>query len=208
MTNIYHITHLNNLQAIVNSGGLIAKKRHQQKGVICVDIAYEHIQDRRAVIPVTCAAGGCLHDYVPFYFAPRSPMLYTISKGNVQGYQGGQNPILHLVVEAETIKAADIPFCFTDGHAVMKYSLFFEDLSLLDEAIDWDVMKSQYWNDTNHNPDRKRRRQAEFLVYQFCPWELIYEIGVINATIQKEVQTILQSETYKPSIIINKNWYY
>lgn len=38
------------------------------------------------------------------------------------------------------------------------------DLSDLDK-IDWDVMGSDYWNDTNEDMNRKARRQAEFLVY-------------------------------------------
>jgi ssDNA thymidine ADP-ribosyltransferase, DarT len=52
------------------------------------------------------------------------------------------------------------------------------------DAIDWDVMKSRYWNDTNEDNDRKRRRQAEFLVRHFSPWQLITEIGVMNYTIK------------------------
>ena len=47
------------------------------------NIAYESIQDRRSIKSVPCGVGGSLHDYVPFYFAPRSPMLYTIHRGNL-----------------------------------------------------------------------------------------------------------------------------
>ena len=59
-----------------------------------VDIAYQGIQDRRATTRVPCGAEGVLHDYVPFYFAPRSPMLYTIHKGNVESYREGQAPVI------------------------------------------------------------------------------------------------------------------
>ncbi len=100
-TSIYHITHIRNLQSILQSGGLIANSRLKQQQTNYQDIAHGHIQDRRALTRVPCSAGGCLHDYVPFYFAPRSPMLYAIHKGNVQGYSGEQNSIIHLVFEAE-----------------------------------------------------------------------------------------------------------
>lgn len=41
-------------------------------------------------------------------------------------------------------------------------------------------MGERYWNDTPEDGDRKRRRQAEFLVYTSLPWRLIEEIGVIS----------------------------
>ncbi|MBZ8182847.1 DUF4433 domain-containing protein [Oscillatoria salina IIICB1] len=83
-TPIYHITHVNNLSSILNSSGLIAFNQLKQQRANYTDIAHQTIQDRRARKQVPCGAGGVLHDYVPFYFAPRSPMLYTINRGNVQ----------------------------------------------------------------------------------------------------------------------------
>lgn len=86
---IYHITHIRNLPSILEAGGLISSSRLQQQGIIYVDIAYQSIQNRRANTRVPCGAGGVLHDYVPFYFAPRSPMLCTIHRGGVPGYEVG-----------------------------------------------------------------------------------------------------------------------
>lgn len=43
-------------------------------------IAHNTIQDRRAQTYVPCLPGGNPHDYVPFYFAPCSPMLYAAHK--------------------------------------------------------------------------------------------------------------------------------
>lgn len=135
-------------------------------------------------------------------------MLYTINRGNVEDYTQGQAAVIHLVSSVENIEAEDLCFVFTDGHAVMKFTDFFDDLNYLDDAIDWDVMESRYWNDTNEDNDRKRRRQAEFLVHQFFPWQLITEIGVMNYTIKTQVEKILQNFTHKPSVIVRNNWYY
>ena len=66
---------------------------------------------------VRTAAKGTLADYVPFYFAPRSPMLYTIHGGNVAGYTEGQKPVVHLVSSVDAAVALGKPWCFTDGHA-------------------------------------------------------------------------------------------
>ena len=116
---IYHITHLGNLEGIIRAGGLAAKTLLQREQVDHVSIAYEHIQDRRARMRVACGPGGMLHDYVPFYFAPRSPMLYTIHRGNVPSFPEGQTPVLHLVADVDAVVAARLPYVFTDGHAVI-----------------------------------------------------------------------------------------
>ena len=71
-----------------------------------------------------------LSDYVPFYFAPRSPMLYAIHKGKVEGYTGGQGEVLHLVSSAESVAGENgLDYCFTEGHAEIGFSEFFEDLT-------------------------------------------------------------------------------
>jgi len=204
---IYHITPIDNLESIISEGGLLAYNVMLETGTNYTNIAYENIQDRRARIRVPCGAGGVLHDYVPFYFAPRSPMLYTINQGNVPNYTQGQAALIHLVSDVEDIDARGLDFVFTDGHAVMQFTDFFDDLDYLG-AIDWDVMESRYWSDTNEDNDRKRRRQAEFLVRNFLPWELITEIGVINYTIQSQVENILQNFTDQTPVRVHKDWYY
>ncbi len=72
---IYHITPIDNLESIISEGGLLAYNVMLDTGINYTNIAYENIQYRRARIRVPCGAGGVMHDYVPFYFAPRSPML-------------------------------------------------------------------------------------------------------------------------------------
>lgn len=203
-TPIYHITHVNNLSSILNSGGLIACNQLKQQQTNYTDIAHQTIQDRRSTIIVPCSVGGSLHDYVPFYFAPRSPMLCAIyyQKGKIY-----QNEVIHLVSETEEIEAFNLNFAFTDGHAIMAFSEFYDDLKDLSQ-IDWQIMRAKYWNDNNDDNDRKRRRQAEFLVHQCCPWTMIKEIGVINSNIQTKVEKILQNQKHQPSVKIYSQWYY
>jgi ssDNA thymidine ADP-ribosyltransferase, DarT len=187
--------------------GLVANNSLKQQQINYQDIAHGNIQDRRALICVPCAAFGYLHDYIPFYFAPRSPMLYTIHKGNVEGYTEGQNPIVHIVTSAEIIAANNLVFAFTDGHAVIDYSEFYDDLRRLN-MIDWGIMQAPYWNNTPEDGDRKRRRQAEFLVHQFCFWALITEVGVINSTVQSQVEQILQNFNCQTPVKVYRSWYY
>ena len=144
---------------------------------------------------------------MPFYFAPRPPMLYAINGGYVEEYEQGQDPLIHLVTTAQAVNNSGSELVFTDGHATMAFSEFFDDLKNLDE-IDWKVMGSRYWNDTPTLPDRKRRRQAEFLIKDICPWELITEIGVINSRIESRVKRILENNRHKTTVQIHRDWYY
>jgi len=206
-TPIYHITHLNNLRSIVKQNGLWCEAERANQGINCLNIAYMSLKDRRSQTAVPCGERGALSEYVPFYFAPRSPMLYVINKGGVDSYKGGQKPILHLVSTVERVQKAGLSFVFTDGHAVMSLSRFFDDFRNL-QYIDWDVMKATYWNDTPDDPDRSRRRQAEFLVSKFVPWDLFLGIGVIDATIAKKVESIISEASYQPRVKEKQAWYY
>lgn len=204
---IYHITHINNLSNIIKNGGLYCCSSMRINRIGYTNIAYQSIQERRSSTNVPISPYGTLHDYIPFYFAPRSPMLYTISKGNVAGCEGGQQQVLHLVTTIDTLDTAKIPFVFTDGHAIMFYTNFYNQLCDLNN-VDWEIMKSKYWYDTKEDGDRKRRRQAEFLVHNYLNWEYIYYIGVYNQETTEKVDKIVRDFKHKPDIRMHKEWYY
>ncbi|MBW4694176.1 MAG: DUF4433 domain-containing protein [Lyngbya sp. HA4199-MV5] len=206
-TPIYHITHLGNLASILAIDGLCAYSVMQQQGIHYTDLANQNIQTRRTKTIVSCGAGGKLTDYVPFYFAPRSPMLYAIHQGNVPTYTEGQEAVIYLVSTVEAVQQASLSFVFTDGHGIMTLTEFFDDLAQLDQ-VDWQVMSLKYWFDTPEDNDRKRRRQAEFLVYQFFGWQLVTEVGVIHPSVKGEVEQCLRTATHQPAVIVRRNWYY
>lgn len=206
-TSIYHITHVKNLPGILEEGGLWCDRESAVRCSGKIGIAHHHIKERRAKRPVTVAPYGALADYVPFYFAPRSPMLFAIDRGQVVDYQGDQKDIVHLVSAAETIRESGRRFVFSDGHADMAISSFFMDLKDL-SRVDWKIMKETYWNDTETDGDRKRRRQVEFLVHGFFPWELVERIGVMNDVMAAKVSALLEGAKHVPVVSVQRGWYY
>lgn len=54
-------------------------------------------------------------------------------------------------------------------------------------------MDSRYWHDTIDYPDRKRKRQAEFLAFEFFPLDAVLEIGVFDTSYQHQVYDILET---------------
>ena len=64
--------------------------------------------------------------------------------------------MIYLVSTAAAIKEAGLPYVFTDGHAVVSMSDWFEDLRDLTQ-VDSPLMESTMWIDT---PDRRGPKKA------------------------------------------------
>lgn len=207
MTAIYHITHLDNLPGLVARGELLADTQIQLAGLAPTSIAHGNIKQRRSQTAVTTGNLGFVADYVPFYFCPRSPMLYSIHRGQVAGYPGGQAGVLHLVLSAEAVVGAGVACCHTDGHAAMQPLTFYPGVSGL-TALDWPVIGHTSWHNTSDDNDRKRRKQAEFLAWQRVPWHLVSHIGVIDAIMAARVAASLAGAAHLPIIEVHRDWYY
>jgi hypothetical protein len=94
---------------MAGAGELLSKAVVSQLGIQAADIAYQNIQGRRAGRAVPIHPNGILHDYVSFYFAPRSPMLMTINSGNGPNCPYRQDDIVHLVSNVQDIAALGLP---------------------------------------------------------------------------------------------------
>lgn len=204
---LYHITDIKNLSSILERGALTAHSLVMSKKISYSDIAHRSIQDRRATTEVLAPPYGMLHDYVPFYFAPRSPMLYSIKHGNVENYKGKQSDIIYLVSKTNVMEKYNKDFVFTDGHGIMALTEFYKDLTDLDE-VDWDVMKSMYWFDNEDNPDRKRRRQAEFLVHEQVELKCIVGIAVYNQQMKERVNEMLNQHNIDMKVLVKRREFY
>lgn len=78
------------------------------------------------------------------------------------------------------------------------------------EKVDWGMVYERYWADNPDDPDRQRRKQAEFLVHGLCPWSVISEIGVLNQAAKDRVEGVLAAfpEGQQRPVLIRPGWYY
>jgi prepilin-type processing-associated H-X9-DG protein len=120
-----------------------------------------------------------MRDYVAFYFGPHSLMLYQIKTGNKGIPMLPQGEIIYFVCPLKTIVDAGLNFVFTDGHARDQLSSYYNNLSGL-EKIDWTMVREKFWQPTEDDYDRKRRKQAEFLVHGQVPTDCIRAILVYD----------------------------
>ena len=83
---------------------------------------------------------------------------------------------------------------------------YFEDRCRLEDLgdIDWEAVKARHWAD----PTVKEHKQAEFLLENRFPWKLIDHVGVRTKTVQRQVESVLPEEGSRPSVKVQRNWYY
>ena len=97
--NIYHIVHVDRLSSIVESESLWSDLEITRHRVVGTTIGMNKIK-RRRLHELTLNSHPDLNvgHCVPFYFCPRSVMLYVIHKSDHPEltYRGGQGPIIHL----------------------------------------------------------------------------------------------------------------
>ncbi len=208
-TQIYRLTHVDNLGTLLRRGGLHAPHHTPNDGLGYRTIHDVEIQAERRVWVIECGPGGTVHDYVAFYLGPRSPMLYKLNRGGVPGYTEGQEPLIYLVSTVQAVAAAGLDFVFSDGHGIARFTSWYSKLADLDR-VDWETVYARYWADTIDDMDRKRRKQAEFLVYRHCPWALIREIGVVSSRTKRQVEGVLArygQDMLRP-VKVRREWYY
>ena len=144
---------------------------------------------------------------VPFYFSPRSVMLYMFHMRNHPDieYREGQEPIIHLFADLNSV----VEWCghsgkrwaFTNSNAGSKYFDDYAELKDL-EKLDWDAIRAKQWS------GKQDRKQAEFLVEDRLPWELVEGIGVYSFEWVDRVMYILEDAGHKPPVKPKPDWYY
>lgn len=125
--------------------------------------------------------GKHLGDYIPFYFGPRTPMLYVIQNGfNMVAPTFVEN-IVYCVTSVQKIIELQLDFVFTNGHAVDGFTTQFtsSDIEGIDSIIDWDAVNAKYWR-SDTDLDLKRRKEAEFLVHGDVATDAILGFIVFN----------------------------
>jgi ssDNA thymidine ADP-ribosyltransferase, DarT len=205
---LFHFTHIDNLASVV-TGGLWCDNAVTASSTPFVEVGERRIKDQRRTRRVPIGPGGVVADYVPFYFAARSPMLYSIHMNNVPTYARGQDGVVYLVTDTTTIAERGLPFVFTDRNAYYTVAHYSDDLASIDALVDWPLMEGRNFFKTEAEPDRPERRMAEFLVHQHVPWPTIRAIATRTDDRAREVASVFASLGAEPVPIRTRpGWYF
>lgn len=215
---LFHITAIANFPGICAARALLSKSAGNLFGIAYQNIAHAGAQGARSIRTVPDPPGGVVHDFVPFYFAPRSPMLYALNGGKVAGCGLRQEDVAHLETTIDRVTAGGNDFVFYDRNATLAFSQSFTDLARLD-AIAWDLLIEspqldgfcKYWQNKRSDPRyvaRMERRQAEFLVKGAVDLGRFVRIGVIDENRASIVRAILTQHGINLPVEVKRDWYF
>lgn len=206
---IYHIVHVDKLASIAADGCLWSDAELAQRPVTGTVIGMNTIKARRMnELTLASHQGLYVGQCVPFYFCPRSVMLYLIYRRNAElAYQGGQVPIVHLVADLNVVvawaQANGQRWAFTLSNAGSRYFDDRCDLNYLQE-INWAAVQTNQWSGS----PTKEQKQAEFLIEHQFPWHLVEEIAVINQVAGQQAVQAIADAAHRPGVQIRPAWYY
>lgn len=205
---LYHIAHVDRLPGIVADGCLWCDREVVRRAIPGTTIGMNAIKERRLnELRLAGHPDLFVGDCVPFYFCPRSVMLYLIYRANHSelSYRGGQGPIVHLEADLHTVvtwaESEHRRWAFTLSNAATRYFEDRSDLGQLGE-VDWSAVHAKDWRRC------KDGKQAEFLLELSFPWHLVETVGVQSRTTHTAVVDALPEHGHRPPVEVRPEWYY
>jgi len=166
---LFHLTHVRNLESILRDG-LLPLSQLRSGQVAFTDVSEPTVQMRRDNKQLRLGPRVLsIHDLVPLFITPLTPMLY--SRRNLI------DELCFVIVHGSLICEDDVECVICDGNAASGPTKFWRlapDQEVLSN-LPWDVLRAQSWRD---QPDGRRKRSAEVLVWPKVPVERIARIGV------------------------------
>ena len=205
---IYRIIHHSNLPYILEIGKVTCPN-HAQSNPAYRNIGNNEIIRTRSAKAVPLHADRTYLDYVAFYFGPRSIMLYNIRTGHGDVDRVPQDEIIYLVYDIAKIQGHGYDFFFTDGQANIITSKAYDNLADLDKI----ELAAAYARDFSAkaqfvDPDLKRKKHAEFQIYNAVDFDHIEEIIVLNQDWRIAVEDMLENYSQTKPVRIDPNVYF
>ena len=178
----FYLAPLDNLDSILTNG-VLPQTEVIRRGLEHSDISEPTVQERRDHRDLR--SGGIsshgLHDFVPLYFARKTPMSFVRQDHN------GDLCILVIDIAKACLAAEEL--LFSNGNAAAHASEIYSDPAELKEHLPLQVIKAPYW--TNF-ADGRRRRSAELLVRPSVSTRAIRLIEIAGTRNQPRVKAAIK----------------
>ena len=188
------MTHIDNLGAGILAAGEL-RSYNLMRGTAYNNLSNLDVQQGRAGITVP-ATGRPLHDYVPLYFGFKTPMVAWNQDKNEQ-----------LIFLRFSLNILVLPgVVISDGNArsiatkFVKYSGL-DDLAVVDPKA---IQTVKY----GHDPELKRRKQAEILVPDKIQVSEIYDVICFSKAAVERAMEVFKKSAINKSVYVNSGWYF
>jgi hypothetical protein len=202
---VFRITHIQNVPWLLDNGAHCAKSDCRDPNFI--QIGSPDLIGKRSNHPVSVHPFGTLGDYVPFYFTPKSVMLYNIRTGYNGIIQRRMSDIAILVTSLHKLVAAKIPFLFTDRHAYLVNAEPTSDLKDLDR-LNWKILRTHDFKRDPDHPEKFEQYQAEALVYQCLPVTALRAIVCYGDEQKEALSAEVESRSLDLKVLKIPDWYF
>ena len=199
---LFRITHIDNIPHIIKNG--ITHLTSQNSNPQYKSIGDSSLINNRDQFELP--GGKKLGDYIPFYFGFRMPMLFVIQNGYNGVIETKPENIVYCVTSISLVLKHQLNFIFSNGHAVDKFSEFFESGSVneIQTIVDFNAVKAKYWK-SDSDLDLKRRKEAEFLLENNLPSNAIRKYIVYNKAVKEKLIHLGIEENL---ILVSKEYYF
>lgn len=202
---LFHLTHVRNLADILSAGALLADSSESWVTRPTVDISTPGTRESRRSTTVSGLGSPNVADFVPFFLVPNSTMWEDIRS---------DSPDPRLSPEAHGVTAADFVLLVSTVKNAAEHT---DDGAIVVTDGDAAHVLTRFAASTESSERMLRRLraddnaetivEAELLVKDRFPFELVTLVGVANDRARDEVRAILKSSDYSPKVSVYPPWF-
>jgi hypothetical protein len=205
---IYHVTHISNLAGILETGALLADASEAWGARPAVDISSADTRESRRATLVAGEASLSVARYVPFFLSPNASVWDSIraqvADPRLELDAHGSAPYDFVILVSTVKKVRDArasesesAAVVTDGDAagvLTRFGTTGEDAQRMVRKLRADK-------------ESEAILEAEFLVEEAFPYELVTLIGVANDRVRDAVKPILAASAHRPKLAVYPPWF-
>ena len=202
---IYHLTHVRNLAEILATGAILADSSKSRVARPPVDISTPETRESRRTTTVSGLGSPNVADFVPFFLVPNSTMWEDIRSdspdsrlsGAGHGVTASDFVLLVSTVKNAAEHTADGAIVVTDGDAAHVLTRFAASTESSERML----------RRLRADDNAETIVEAELLVKDNFPFELVTLVGVANDRVRDEVRALLKSSEHSPKVSVYPPWF-
>ncbi|PPI73056.1 DUF4433 domain-containing protein [Rathayibacter rathayi] len=188
---IYHVTHLDNLEAIIAAGAILADQQLVERPA--VDVSAETTREHRRAVQVK--DGVSVAGFVPFFLSPDAALWADLRGERVAPHwspSAHETTASQYVVLVGSLASAPV---LSDGDASHVLTRFTEGDALVRTVARLLV-------------DEPALRSAEALVPERFPLDGVATVGVASVAARKRVKALFERIDASPRVAVYPPWFY